>query len=178
MSGPMMAIPLLLPALLVAIVVAVLAARPLARPLGVNTHVVFLLVCGFGLVLAATITPTDDAIFDGQHSSGICDLSRFGIAPIPDLVRPTEASLNVLLFVPLGIAVGLLPRSRHRMIVAALAVLLTFLVEGTQLLVPALGRGCQSADIVDNLLGLVIGASIGIVLRQATEGHDEGVSGP
>jgi hypothetical protein len=158
-------IPLLLPGLLLTVILAVAFAGPVGRWLQVRPWVASLLLVGFGLVLAATLTPTAGAFYDGVPSDGVCDLSRIGIAPIRELVRPTEASLNVVLFLPLGVAVGLLPRSRRALVVTIGAFLLTFIVEGIQLLVPALGRGCQSADLVDNLMGLVLGTAIGLVLR-------------
>ena len=49
------------------------------------------------------------------------------------------------------------------MLVVVAAIALPFAIEATQLLVPLLGRGCESADVVDNLIGLAIGLAIGLV---------------
>ena len=38
-------------------------------------------------------------------------------------------------------------------------------IELIQLLVPPLGRECQSADVIDNLTGLVVGLAAGVVAR-------------
>jgi hypothetical protein len=35
------------------------------------------------------------------------------------------------------------------------------LIEATQLMVPVLGRACESGDVVDNMLGLVLGLTTG-----------------
>jgi hypothetical protein len=42
-------------------------------------------------------------------------------------------------------------------------VALPFAIEGFQLVVTPLGRACQSADMVDNLTGLVLGLGAGWV---------------
>jgi hypothetical protein len=49
--------------------------------------------------------------------------------------------------------------------VALVAVLSPFAIETAQLLLPVLGRGCQSADVFDNLTGLVLGGLIGAGAR-------------
>jgi hypothetical protein len=50
-------------------------------------------------------------------------------------------------------------------VITIAAVASPFVVEATQLLVTVLGRGCQTADIVDNLLGVAIGMAIGTGAR-------------
>jgi hypothetical protein len=177
MFGPMRVIPLFLPGLALTIVLAIALARPVGHWLGVRPWIASLLISGFGIIVAATLTPTAGAAFDGVNSDGVCDLSRVGFASLRELTRPTEASLNILLFIPLGIAVGLLPRSRRTSVVTAVALLLTFLVEATQLLVPALGRGCQTADLVDNLIGFSIGLVVGVIARLAASRRDQGLPG-
>lgn len=76
-----------------------------------------------------------------------------------------------MLFVPLGLAVGLLGRSpaTTRVLVAAFA--LPLAVEAIQSLLPMLGRGCQSRDVVDNLLGLGIGVALGVLLSVVRAGR-------
>jgi VanZ family protein len=158
------AVPLSTLGLAITIIVAVALSPALARRLRSPRLVAGLLLFGFGLVLAATLTP-DAAALRGQASDGVCDTSRIGLPPLHELLRVNFTTLNVLLFIPLGIAVGLLPRSRIAAAITILAISLTFIVETTQLLVTALGRGCETADMVDNLLGLAIGVVIGILLR-------------
>jgi hypothetical protein len=147
-----------------AVVVALAGSRATAGWLGTRRSVGALLLFGFGLVMAATLVPTDAAL-EGASSDGTCDFSRVGLAHISEYTSVTFTSLNVLLFVPLGVAVGLLPRNRAAAIVTLAAVSLTFVVEAIQLTVTQLGRGCQTADMVDNLLGLAVGIAIGTILR-------------
>lgn len=151
----------------VAVIILALALSPsLARRLRTRRPVAALLLFGFGLVMAATLVPTGVAL-EGAASDGVCDLSRVGLAPIEELTRVSFSSLNVLLFVPLGLAVAWLPRTRAAALITIAAVSLTFVVEAVQLLVPLLGRGCQTADMSDNLLGLAIGIAIGLLARSA-----------
>lgn len=144
----------------VSLIVAIALSPAVAVRLGVRRPVAAALIVGFGLVVSATLMPTTSAL-QGNPSDGVCDLSRLSLPRPSELRWVTSASLNVLLFVPLGLAVGLLPRTRPAGIVALAAISLTFVVEGIQLVVTPLGRGCHSADIIDNLLGLAIGMIIG-----------------
>lgn len=148
----------------VAVVASLALSRPVARTLRTRRTVAALLLFGFGVVIAATLVPDADAM-KGIASDGTCDVSRIGLAPMRELTRISTISLNVLLFMPLGVAVGLLPRTRAAALVTIMAVSLTFVVEGLQLVVTALGRGCQTADMVDNSLGLIIGIVIGTLAR-------------
>lgn len=68
-----------------------------------------------------------------------------------------DTSRDVILLVPLGLAIGLLDPSpaTARVLVAVLA--LPLAIEAIRSLLPMLGRGFQSRDVVDNLLGLGIG---------------------
>jgi VanZ family protein len=158
--------PWFVPGVVLAVVIGAVAARPLARALSTRPAVAWLLVTSFGIVLAATLTPTDTALADGALSGGTCDLARIGLAPLDELLAVSDTSLNVLLFIPLGVAIGLLPSSRRRTIVLAAALVLPFAIEATQLLAPALDRICQGADVVDNLTGLAIGIAGGWSVRR------------
>lgn len=158
------AVPLFALGVAIAIIAAGALSPAVARGLQTSRSIAALLLFGFGLVLAATLTP-DAAAFAGEASDGSCDVSRMGLAPTSELTRVSSSSLNVLLFVPLGIAVGLLPRTRAAAVVTMAAILLTFFVEGVQLLVTVLGRGCQTADLVDNLLGLAVGILVATIAR-------------
>ena len=75
-------------------------------------------------------------------------------------VENAEGILNVLLFVPWGIAAGYALRRFWPVVaVGAAASLLIELVQGS------LGNGtCHSDDLVRNLAGAMIGAGLGVVL--------------
>ena len=79
-----------------------------------------------------------------------------------ELVGDFDAVVNILLFITFGFGLGLLPRIRRNLLIMAGAFLLTLFIELTQMLVPDLGRGCESADMIDNTLGLAIGLTAGI----------------
>ncbi len=154
-------LPWLLPGLVLSAIVGLVAGRRVGRIFGASPAIGWGLVVGFGLVVSATLTPLRAGLDLGTSGIGTCDLSRIGIAPLGELVHLGDTSLNVLLFIPLGLAIGLVPGSRRRNILALVAVLSPVAIETTQLLLPILGRGCQSADVFDNLSGLVVGSVIG-----------------
>jgi glycopeptide antibiotics resistance protein len=82
-------------------------------------------------------------------------------APLDVYLRPGDIAFNVLLFIPLGLALGLLPPSKARVPLIVGALLLPAVIEATQLAARALDRACQSGDVVDNLTGLLIGLVVG-----------------
>ncbi|MGO9179051.1 MAG: VanZ family protein [Candidatus Limnocylindrales bacterium] len=160
-----------LPGLAVSLVLAVFAARPLARALGSGRILAGTLVVSLGIVLSATLTPSPSGLARDiaglgplEHYRPTCDLSRIGPAPIGDYLTLNDTSLNVLLLVPLGLTIGLLPASRRKTMILLLALALPFVVEGTQLVVVPLDRACQSGDVSDNLLGLVFGLVAGMLV--------------
>jgi hypothetical protein len=150
------------PGLAVSVVLAFLLCGWLSRPLAVGRATAWSLIVSVGMVLAATITPSRDAIASGAVGTGRCDLSGLGAFSPLGYLGFNDLSLNVLLFIPLGVVVALLPRSRYRLAVVAAAIALPFAVEGIQLLAVSLGRGCQASDIRNNLTGLLVGAALGL----------------
>jgi VanZ family protein len=150
-------VPWFLPGVALGALVGALAAPAVARGLRSGRGVAWLLVFGLGMIVAATLTPLDDPLAEPSSLLRTCDLGRIGLAPLDELVTINDTSLNVALFIPLGIALGLLPGSGRKWAVVAAAILLPFAIETLQLLAPFLSRGCQSADVVDNLTGLVVG---------------------
>ena len=153
-------IPWFVPGLVLSVILAIVFGPTLGRWLRTSRVVAFVLIVGAGAVVSATLTPIPGPV----EPFGSCDFGRVGLAPFSVLIRLNETSLNVLLFAPLGLAVGLLPHSRRGLGIAALAVASPLLIEATQSLMPMLGRGCQSEDVVDNLLGLAIGWAVGAAL--------------
>jgi glycopeptide antibiotics resistance protein len=95
--------------------------------------------------------------------SAVCDLTRMGLASPADVLKFYDAGMNILLFIPLGFALGLAPRSPRKAALVGGAIALPFAIEAMQLLVPRLDRACESADVFDNLTGLAIGLAGGVV---------------
>ena len=160
-------VPWFLPGMAIAAVLGLVACAPLGRALGVGRLTAWLLVVGLGLILVTTLTPQREAIELGSVGSGTCDFSRVTLAPWAFYGADNDAAENVLLFVPLGVAVALVPRSRHKAALVAGAVLLPFAIEAIQRQAVVLNRSCQSADVVDNLAGLIIGLAIGSLVAYA-----------
>jgi VanZ family protein len=157
-------LPWFLPGLAIAAVIALAVAGRVARRLRTKSWVAFLLVTSAGAVLAATIPPKEGGFSGRPPAAGRCDFGRVGLAPLSEYVHLGDTSLNLILFVPLGLAIGLLGRSPTTARVFAAAVVLSPAIEAIQSLVPMLGRGCQSQDVVDNLLGLGIGVVLGVLI--------------
>ncbi len=154
-------VPLFLPGVALSLLLGTLFAPRVARIMRTRQGVAWLLLVSIGVIVAATLTPQIGAFAIGARSSGICDLGRLGLAPLSAYLQPNETSANVVLFVPLGVALGLLPRGSRTYLGIATALAFPLIIEVTQLFFPVLERGCQSADVVDNVLGLVLGLVLG-----------------
>jgi hypothetical protein len=76
-----------------------------------------------------------------------------------------DPTFNILLFIPLGVACGLLPWSSRKFALLIGAFALPIAIETIQLLATSLDRACQTSDVSDNLTGLVIGLAIGLLAR-------------
>jgi hypothetical protein len=152
------------PGLVISVVLALLLCGGVARRLRVSRVIAALLIVSLGVVLSATVTPSREALEGEGHLASGCDLSRWGPAMWREYVHVGDTSLNVLLFIPLGVVIGMLPRSAYRTPILIAAVIMPFAVEGFQLVVTPLGRACQSADVFDNLLGLVVGLCVGSLI--------------
>jgi glycopeptide antibiotics resistance protein len=159
------AVPEFLAGMLLALSVCVASAVRVGRALGTSTAVGVGIILSLGLVLSATITPQREALEFGATGRGFCDFSRIGLAPLNSLFGLNDVSVNVLLFIPLGISIGLVPRSRRSVALLLAAIFLPVAIETTQLLLPVLDRACESADVVDNLSGLVVGLALAPVGR-------------
>ncbi len=176
--GDSAALPWFLPGMVASVAVSLAAGGRVGRALGARRAVGSLLVLSLGIVVSATLTPLRGVIEFGATGQGACDFSRLGLAPLRELLRVNDTSLNILMFVPLGMVLGIVPRSRRKAALVAGAIALPFAIETIQLLVPALDRGCQSADVIDNLTGLVIGLAAGAVIGWLAPGHRQPVEEP
>ena len=164
----------------VSIVVGLVLSPRLARVLEIRRALATALILALGLIVAATLTPSREAIRFGTVGHGTCDLGRIGPASPAVLLALGDPTLNVLLFIPLGVAIGLLPPSRRKVGLAIAAAILPFAIEIIQLLATGLDRACQSADAFDNLTGLIVGLIVGVIAQRlvgAAIGPDTG-TGP
>jgi VanZ family protein len=157
-------LPLVGPALLIALAVSMLASGRAARWLGVRRPVAWVLLMSVGVILAGTMTPLNVVDRLSYPPPGTCDLSRMGLPSLEELRREGDVFGNILMFLPLGFAIALLPRSPRKAAVLVAAVAFPFAIEATQLVLTPLHRACESADVVDNLTGLVLGLAAGAVV--------------
>ena len=128
--------------------------------MGARRGVGFLLVLSIGLILAITLVPMEHPGFAPDQGLR-CLVPDLRVLGSGTLLQLSDDFLNVVLFVPLGLAIAFLPRSR-RLPALALGALLPWAIEITQLLLPNLNRTCQSEDLTTNLLGLVVGFGLGL----------------
>jgi hypothetical protein len=156
-------LPMFWPALVFALALAALLAVPVAHLLRARVWVALFLLGSLALITASTLSPSVPAYFVlGARTECVSD----GFSPpgLADLVAFNQTGLNVLLFVPLGLACALLPRWPQVALLSALASAVPFGVELIQLAVPRLGRVCSTADAAANLTGLFAGLLGGLLL--------------
>ena len=146
-----------LPGVVSSLVVGVIAASSIARAFGTSRVLAWLLAVSLGVILSATVTPIDVALEGSGVGGRSCDVSRIGVLPLDQFLSLRDASLNVALFVPLGWATALIPNSSRKLLLILVVLALPVGIEIVQLWVPILGRGCESADVIDNLTGLALG---------------------
>lgn len=175
-------VPWFLPGLAVWLLVALAATPRVSRRLEAERLLVFPLLMALGIVILATLTPTSVALAGLGSGSAACDLGRLGLPPRSEVLAVHDTLRNILLFVPLGLAVGLLPRRPTTAVVVVAAYSLPLVIETIQLIAPAMGRGCQSADVIDNSIGLTLGLVIGSVAagaarRWSARRHDDEAGG-
>lgn len=154
-----------LPGLVATALVALTAGPRLAAALGVGRALATAVLLSAGAILAATLFP--DVLGIGSvpaaaRTGWACDIGRL-TPSVRELLELRESAANVALFAPLGSTIVLLPH-RWRRWAIALALPLPFLIELVQMVLPALHRACQSADIADNLTGLILGMGIGLLM--------------
>ncbi|MEI6372497.1 MAG: VanZ family protein [Actinomycetes bacterium] len=113
-----------------------------------------MLVVAWGVVIAATLTPSPYAAFDPQVT---CKFA-FTLGEVPK-----ERLANVLLFVPLGLVSWF---ATSRWFWVGLAVVAPFLIESAQGLIVAMNRGCDVMDVAANVLGVAVGVGLAVVARR------------
>ena len=163
-------LPWLVPGSMVALAVSILASGVVGRWLGVRRSIAAVGLFSLGVILASTLSPLDRAEVIAPGLVRTCDLSRTWLASPSDLTQVNDVTLNILLFVPLGWALAIAPWSRRKLLLLVGAIALPVAIEAVQLQVSGLGRGCQAADVVDNLTGLTIGLVAGLIVAWLAPG--------
>ena len=154
-------LPWLVPGSVAALVIGILASGRVGAWLRIPRLLAALLLFSVGIILVGTLTPLAAEMVLPPEARDTCDLSRTWLATPADLATRNDVAINILMFMPFGFAIGTIPLSWRKVALVLLAIALPFAIEGTQLLVLSLGRGCQAADVVDNLTGLLIGVVAG-----------------
>jgi hypothetical protein len=154
-------LPWLIPGSVAALVISIPASGRVGVWLGIHRILAALLLFSLGVILSGTLSPLQGGDLLPPDARDTCDLSRTWLATSLDFETENDVVVNILMFVPFGFAIGTIPLSWRKVAVMLLAIGLPFAIEGTQLLVVPLGRGCQAADVIDNLTGLFIGLVMG-----------------
>jgi glycopeptide antibiotics resistance protein len=157
-------LPPILPGVIVAFLVATALATRVGRRLACSVAHAWLLIVSFGVILAITLTPSAWVLNGGAIESITCDLSRIGPASWQVYRHLGDPTLNVFMFLPLGVAIGSLRRRPHRTALVVLAFALPWAIETTQAFAVFLDRACQAGDVFDNSAGLVIGLAAGWIV--------------
>jgi hypothetical protein len=154
---------LAIPGAVVTLGVAWLRRHAVARRLALPVPVAILLIVSVGAMLTLTLSP-NRPLFPLQRDA-------WCVWPPPTLWDSVTAlrtlntrSLNALMVAPIGLACAL-SRSRPmvlRLVAAGAAT--PFAVEFLQWVLP-IRRGCDAADVVDNLVGLSLGVLAGLLVR-------------
>jgi len=155
------------PSVAVALLASWTLAPAVARSLRTERWVAWLFIFGIGLIVAATATPIRPPVGVDVEVQRACDLSRRWFATLPEVTSWSDVTLNIGICIPVGMAIALLPISLRSAAAAVGVIALPAVIEALQFLVPALARGCQTADVVDSLTGLAIGLAAGGVVRVA-----------
>jgi hypothetical protein len=153
------------PGVAVVLVMSWVLAPAVARLLRMDRRLAWLLVLTIGLVLAAEATPLRAPFGIDVTAQRPCDLGRRWFATLPEITAMGDVTLDIALYIPLGVAIALLPLSRRSAVAIAGVLALPPLIEAFQLVVPTLARGCQSGDAIDGLTGLGIGLGVGLAAR-------------
>ncbi|MFK4224036.1 VanZ family protein [Streptomyces sp. NPDC019890] len=159
------ATPLFWPGALLSALAGLLCSRRLGRRLGAHPLAAFLLVLALGGIATFTLLPDINSHYlDSLRYAEGGYTAQWHAPRLAELTSVNQNSLNVALFVPLGVAVAHIRPGKAAAWSAVAAAALPFGIEATQYAVPWLLRAADLQDIVDNLLGLALGLFAGHVL--------------
>ena len=150
-----------LPGTVLSIVAGYVLRHRVARFLGGSDALGWALVVAIGIIAAATLTPLREGTGEAPGAVSGCDFSRVGFASIRVILRGDDPLRNIVLFMPLGAVLAFVPGRLRKTTLLATAGLTPVFIEVSQLVLTPLHRACQSADVFDNDLGLLIGFAVG-----------------
>ncbi|KAA1424700.1 hypothetical protein FE697_001895 [Mumia zhuanghuii] len=126
---------------------------------------VWVYVAGLGTFVAVTMLP--DSLSHGWHWRSPLDLSLAEPRWDAFVTGVDSATLNVWLGLPLGIGAVLLALDRHRWWPVVVAVLAPCVAEWWQAVMPSGRHGMSGEDLANNLVGIGVGAVVGVLLHLA-----------
>lgn len=172
------AVPWAIPLVATSAVVALITALVLQKTRRAGAWLVAALIVSAALVVGITLTP-NAGIEDGSLVDPRFDRGPWGYLRQPEYWLYLDSrTLNVALFIPLGLTIGLLARGRSRWIALAVGLMLPWIIEGLQSALP-FNRDSQAIDLADNTTGFLIGFASGLIITTVSTGtRDRGASGP
>jgi hypothetical protein len=153
-------VPWFVPGMAGTVIVSALVCRSVARRLDTDQMRAWWLLVSLGVIGVTTLTPQREALAHGVIGTGSCDLSRVWPASLDFYAGVNDSAENIGLFIPLGAVIALLP-ARIRLPALVAGIHLPVAIELFQRQATVLNRSCQSADVVDNLVGLGLGLVLG-----------------
>lgn len=153
-------VPWAIPVIAGSIVAALIVGGVLHRRLGARAWLVAGLIVSIGLIVGITLT--SNAGYDGTpFIDPRPDPGPWGYLMAPRYwLHVDSRSLNVALFIPLGVSLALLVTGPMRWVVLAVGLAAPWLVEGLQRVLP-FARDTQWIDVADNSTGFVVGFVLG-----------------
>ena len=157
------AVPWAIPLVAASVVVALVVGMSLQRTRGRSAWLIAALMVSAALVVALTLTPNagieESSLVDPRSDSG-----PWGYLRQPEYwLHLDSRTLNVALFIPLGLTLGLLARGAARWAILVFGLALPWIVEGLQSVLP-FDRDPQSIDLADNTTGFVVGYAAGLLI--------------
>ena len=153
------AVPWLLGSIPVAVITGLLVGHVARRSTRLTPAVGSgLIAASLIVIMVATLSPPFTGYLYGERTHP-CSISSF--RPTLSWWHPDSRALNVWLFAPLGVGVALQVK-RWQVLAAALT--LSPLIEILQHYLPFTLRVCDSQDVADNWLGLLIGFGVSAAL--------------
>ncbi|MCT1552158.1 VanZ family protein [Brevibacterium casei] len=159
------ALPYALPAFGIGLAIAFVVATHLARRLGERRVPIFCWLSSLALVASLTLTPSGHA----RSAEAALPSSGVWIWALPNLgafAGVNWQSMNLLMFLPLGIACGLLTRRSTIAWGTVAAFAVSVLVELIQYAAPVLARSqFNSATVLIGWMGIIGGLTVTLILR-------------